>query len=175
MDSGELSSLIGERVRTARAVRKFSLATLARLASVGKGSLSEIENGTRNPTLSTLYALARALEVPLSWLLADRVGAEVQSPGITARLLDSTACDGVTIEVYILRLDPGPPHVSEEHGSGVVEHLVLTRGLARVGKVGDEVMLVAGEAATWIADSKHSYQALGDDVAEGVLVMRWQD
>ncbi len=174
MGSEELSSLIGERVRTARAVRGLSLAALARQAGVGKGSLSEIENGTRNPNLSTLYALGGALGVPLSWLLAERAGAEVHSPGITARLLDSTTRDGVTIEVYLLRLDPGSPYVSEAHGPNVTEHLVLTRGSARVGNQGNEVALVAGDATAWTADHEHSYQALGDDVAEGVLVMRWQ-
>ncbi|ALJ19844.1 helix-turn-helix domain-containing protein [Microbacterium sp. No. 7] len=175
MESDELSTLIGERVRTARAVRGLSLAALARLAGIGKGSLSEIENGIRNPTLSTLYALGDALGAPLSWLLAERAGAEVRSPGITARLLDSSTSDGLTVEVYLLRLDPGPPHVSEAHGPNVTEHLVLTRGSARVGGRGEEATLEAGDAATWTADVEHSYRALGDDVAEGVLVMRWRD
>lgn len=174
MESNELASLIGERLRTARAVRGLSLAALARQASIGKGSLSEIENGTRNPNLSTLYALGGALGVPLSWMLAEHAGAEIQSPGITARLLDSTTSDGLTIEVYSLRLDPDSPHMSEAHGPNVIEHFVLTRGRARVGRLGDEVTLTAGDATTWTADVDHSYQAIGDDVAEGVLVMRWQ-
>jgi len=175
VSSDELSSLIGERLRTARAVRGLSLSGLAQTAAIGKGSLSEIENGTRNPNLSTLYALAGALEVPLSWLLAERAGAEVRSPGITARLLDSTARDGVTTEVYLLRLDPGPAHVSEAHGPRVTEHLVLTRGHARVGNQGHEATLAAGDSTTWTANAKHSYQATGDESAEGVLVMRWPD
>lgn len=175
MRSDELSVLIGERLRATRAVRGISLAELARRAAIGKGSLSEIENGVRNPTLSTLYALAGALGVPLSWLLAERAGAEVRSPGITARLLDSTTSDGVTVEVYLLRLEPGLAHRSDAHGPNVTEHLTLMRGRARVGIRGQEVTLATGDTTTWTADAEHGYQAIGDEIAEGVLIMRWQD
>ena len=78
----DIAPLVGERLRAIRAERGLSLGALATMAGIGKGSLSEIEHGTRNPTLSTLYALANALELPLAWLLAERTGAEVSSPGI---------------------------------------------------------------------------------------------
>src|SRR5690349_462293 len=84
----DLARLTGKRLRAARRERGLSLGALAAAAHVGKGSLSEIENGVRNPTLGTLYALAGALGVPLATLLADRPGVRVVSPGIEARLLD---------------------------------------------------------------------------------------
>ena len=76
----DLARLVGERLRTARRERGLSLGALAATAGIGKGSLSEIENGTRNPTLSTLYALAGTLGVPLATLLADRAGAGSPRP-----------------------------------------------------------------------------------------------
>src|SRR5580692_8247844 len=103
----DLARLVGERLRAARHERGLSLAALAETAGIGKGSLSEIENGARNPTLSTLYALADTLGVPLATLLADRAGARIYSPGIEARLLDVSRDDDGTVEVYRLRLDPG--------------------------------------------------------------------
>ena len=45
------------RLRALREERGISLSTLARLAGVGKATLSGLENGTRNPTLETLYAV----------------------------------------------------------------------------------------------------------------------
>ena len=47
----DLARLTGERVRATRRERGLSLGALAEAAHVGKGSLSEIENGVRNPTL----------------------------------------------------------------------------------------------------------------------------
>ena len=167
-----LARLVGARLRAARRERGRSLAALADAAGVGKGSLSEIENGARNPTLSTLYALAGALGVPLATLLADHPGARISSPGIEARLLDVSRDGDATVEVYRLRLDPGARHRSPAHGPGVTEHLLVTAGRARVGRLGAETELGPGEAAQWLSDGTHGYAAVGADPATAVLVIR---
>jgi transcriptional regulator with XRE-family HTH domain len=168
----DLVRLVGERLRAARRARGLSIGTLAEAAGVGKGSLSEIENGARNPTLSTLYALAGTLGVPLATLLADRPGARISSPGIEARLLDVSRDDGATVEVYRLRIEPGASHRSVAHGPGVTEHLLVTAGRARVGRVGAETEIGPGEAARWISDVAHGYTAVGPDPVASVLVIR---
>ena len=114
-----LAKLVGERLRAARRERGLSVGALAETAGIGKGSLSEVENGVRNPTLSTLYALAGALGLPLSSLLADRPGARVSSPGVEALLLDVRESGGATVEVYRLVLDAGgtPPVGAARAGS----------------------------------------------------------
>jgi transcriptional regulator with XRE-family HTH domain len=168
----DLAGLVGERLRSARRDRHLSLAALAARAGIGKGSLSEIENGSRNPTLGTLYALANALEVPLSTVLAERVGVQLASPGIAARLLHVDNDDAGTVEVYRMQFEPGSTHESSRHGRGVTEHLFLTEGRLRAGRRGQEVTIEAGESATWMSDVRHSYVALGDRPASGVLVIR---
>ncbi|HUN30919.1 MAG TPA: XRE family transcriptional regulator [Trebonia sp.] len=168
----DLARLVGERLRAARKERGLSVGGLAEVAGVGKGSLSEIENGTRNPTLSTLYSLAGALGMPLATLLAEQAGATVASPGIQARLLDVSHDDGHTVEVYRLRLHPGTTHRSPAHGPGVTEHLLVTAGRARVGRQGTETDIGPGQSATWVSDGPHSYLALGAAVVESVLVIR---
>ncbi len=62
----ELAQEVGARLRRLRQDRGLSLSELARRSGVGKGTLSELETGQRNPTLETLYALTTALEAPLS-------------------------------------------------------------------------------------------------------------
>lgn len=180
----DLARLTGERLRAARRERGLSLGALAEAARVGKGSLSEIENGVRNPTLGTLYALAGALGVPLATLLADRPGVRVASPGIEARLLDVSrdaghdgGRDGVhdggqTVEVYRLRIEAGHGHRSPAHGPGVTEHLLVTSGRARVGRLGEETEIGPGQAAQWASDVPHGYAALGPGPVESVLVIR---
>jgi transcriptional regulator with XRE-family HTH domain len=168
----DLARIVGERLRAARRERGLSVGALAGAAGVGKGSLSEIENGTRNPTLGTLYSLAGALGVPLAILLAGQAGARIASPGIEARLLDVSIEAGQSVEVYRLRLEPGIIHRSVSHGPGVVEHLLVTTGRARVGRVGEEIELGPGEAARWVSDVEHTYAALGAAPAESVLVIR---
>ncbi|WNM24518.1 helix-turn-helix transcriptional regulator [Demequina capsici] len=171
MDPDELAPLVGDRLRAVRADRGLSLNALAAAAGIGKGSLSEIERGSRNPNLSTLYALANALDLPLAWLLAERPGAEVGAPGIETVLLGTTGSVDDAVEVYTLRLTPGTVHRSSAHGPHVVEHLVVTRGVARVGRSGGEVMVKTGEHYDWVSDTEHTYEAVGEP-AEAVLVMR---
>lgn len=175
LDSGtvdDLTRLVGERLRAARRERGLSLGALAAAASVGKGSLSEIENGIRNPTLSTLYALAGALGVPLASLLADQPGTAVSSPGISALLLDVSHSGGCTVEVYRLRLFPGEAHQSGPHGPGVTEHLLVTAGRIRAGRLGAQAETGTGESAQWVSDSPHGYAALDGEPAEAVLIIR---
>lgn len=175
MNGVDLAALVGERLRSARRDRGLSVGALSDRAGIGKGSLSEIENGARNPTLSTLYALAGALELPLSSLLAGRPGARIASPGVAAQLLDVHESAGATVEVYRLQLDPGAAHQSVPHGPGVTEHLFLTRGRARVGRCGEETEVAAGEAADWVSDAEHGYAALGEGGVDAVLVIRTPD
>src|SRR5258708_35605288 len=130
----DLARIVGERLRAARRGGGLSLAALADAAGVGKGSLSEIENGTRNPTLGTLYSLAGALGLPLAILLAGQAGARIASPGIEARLLDVSNDAGHSVEVYRLRLEPGMVHRSVPHGTGVAEHLLVPSGRARADR-----------------------------------------
>lgn len=168
----ELAAAIGARIRAARQQAGLSVSALAARAGIGKGSLSELENGTRNPTLSTLYALAGAVRVPLATLLVE-TGSLVASPGIEARLLDARRhADGTTVEVYLLRLLPGQTHRSGAHGPGVTEHLLVTHGRARAGVVGHEQEVGVGMTAVWVSDAEHVYEALDGEPVEAVLTIR---
>jgi transcriptional regulator with XRE-family HTH domain len=168
----DLPHLVGTRLRAARHERGLSLGALAAAAQVGKGSLSEIENGTRNPTLGTLYALAGVLGVPLATLLDERANARVFSPGVDARLLDVSHEEGHTVEVYRLRIEPGTVHQSVPHGPGVTEHLLVTAGRVRAGRPGEETEAAPGETVSWVSDVPHSYASLGPSAVESVLVIR---
>jgi transcriptional regulator with XRE-family HTH domain len=167
----DLARLVGERLRAARQARGLSVGALAEAAGVGKGSLSEIENGIRNPTLGTLYSLAGALGVPLATLINDQAGVRVTSPGVKARLLDVTREARQTVEVYRLRIEPGVHHRSVAHGPGVVEHLLVTAGRLLVGRLGEETEIAAGSATQWVSDVLHTYTALGAGPVESVLVI----
>lgn len=171
----DLALLVGERLRAVRRERGLSVGALADAAGVGKGSLSEIENGIRNPTLSTLYCIAGALGVPLAILLAEQAGARVAAPGIEARLLDATRDGTQVVEVYKLRIESGVHHRSAAHGTGVVEHMLVTSGQGLVGRLGEETEIGVGAAAQWLSDVPHTYTALGNTPLESVLIIRSPD
>lgn len=169
----ETLAAVAAQIRALRAERGLSLSALAAAAGVGKGSLSEIEHGARNPTLATLYALAGALGVPLATLLAERPGSEVSSEGVRARLLDAHHLpDGTAVEVYHLHLEPFADRTSPPHGPGVVEHLLVTAGRVRAGRRGAEAVVTVGDELRWVSDAEHSYRALDGAPVDAVLVIR---
>lgn len=68
-----LERVIAERVKNARMAQGFSMSELARRVGVSTGVISRIESiGLRaNPSINTVYTLARVLSVSVDWLLGD--------------------------------------------------------------------------------------------------------
>lgn len=59
---------VGENIRRLRKKAGLSQEQLAASAKLDLTSVSEIESGTRNPSLKTLYKISLALKVPLKEL-----------------------------------------------------------------------------------------------------------
>ncbi|MGV9670175.1 helix-turn-helix domain-containing protein [Gordonia sp. NPDC003504] len=161
---------IGDRIAGLRSARGMSLSALARAAGIGKGSLSELEAGQRNPTIDTLYAVAGPLGVPLSALLGEDAGTEGSGTHLSARLLHvEHHPDGATTEVFWLRVLPGGIRTSPPHGDGVVEHVHVVSGLLTAGPTGAERSAGQGESLQWPSDTEHTYRS--DDGALAVLTI----
>lgn len=60
---------LGMRIKYLRTQRKLSQEDLALEAGVNKNYLSDLERGTRNPTLKIMEKIAVALEIDLSTLV----------------------------------------------------------------------------------------------------------
>ncbi len=60
---------IGDRLRVARSERGLSLRALAERLGVSASLISQVERGLARPSVNTLYAMARELEVSLDELL----------------------------------------------------------------------------------------------------------
>jgi len=119
---GQLERAVGRRVRGYRRQLGRTASEVARAAGLSPGMLSKIENGATTPSLSTVAALARALNVSLSALFdgvdercpaahvpAERILAHGRNGGDT-RLLAHVAGRGVTLEPVVIALnDAGDP------------------------------------------------------------------
>ncbi|MDU3936443.1 MAG: helix-turn-helix transcriptional regulator, partial [Serratia liquefaciens] len=58
--------LLSAAIRRERERLGLSVTELARRAGIAKSTLSQLETGSGNPSLETLWALAMALDVPVS-------------------------------------------------------------------------------------------------------------
>lgn len=84
---------IGEKLRTARRKQKLSLRELASRADVSPSLLSQIENGRANPSVMTLYNVAGALAVPITFFFPEADGAHASHPQAQPIQSDKTASE----------------------------------------------------------------------------------
>lgn len=170
----ELATLGTQIARAVRARRRASGVTLDELSArsgLSRTILSRIENGRGNPSVETLFRIARALELPLSALLEDgsppaarRIPARSGTPlhgdsGMAAWLIHAESAP-YRFELIELELPAGVDHPSDGHVPGTIELVHCLRGRVRVGPIGAEAELGAGDCAWFRADEAHHYVAV---------------
>lgn len=170
-ETDQLGARIGAAVRTHRGARSLSVAELARATGLSKTILARIESGAGNPSVQTLFSIARALDLPLSALLeqpqAPRVraiprgsGDALPTAGGTTHLLHADGRPRRT-ELFDIEFDAGTTQDSPGHLPGTEEVVVCLSGRLRAGPAGEEVALGPGDAVWFTADGPHRYVAGG--------------
>lgn len=165
---------VGTRLRRLRGERGCSLSELSRRSGVGKGTISELENGRRGARLDTLFALTTALGAPLGALLADEsrpTETVVRGDSVAATLLHRWPTRLYQVEVYRAEL-AATPQESAPHAPGVLETVTVVEGRVRVGVVGGERELRAGESLRYRGDLRHRFAGIGG-AAEAILLMHY--
>ncbi|RCW43916.1 XRE family transcriptional regulator [Halopolyspora algeriensis] len=173
--------IIAESLRRERDRAGVSLSELAKRAGVAKSTLSQLEAGSGNPSIETLWALGVALGVPFSRLVdpptpqvrvirsgqASLVRSE-QSPFAAALL---SACpSGARRDLHLLTLEPGGVRHATAHLPGTVEHTIVTAGRMRTGPEENPVELGPGDYVSFSGNVPHLYEAL-EPGTTAVLVM----
>jgi transcriptional regulator with XRE-family HTH domain len=152
----------------------LSLAEVARRAGIAKSTLSQLESGTGNPSVETLWALSVTLEVPFAQLVEPprprvqiiRAG---QGPALAAERADYVATllasspPHARRDIYLVSAQPGTARESDPHMPGVVEHVVLSAGRALVGVAEEPVELGPGDYVAYPGDIAHVFRALEPD------------
>ncbi|MFF9771794.1 helix-turn-helix domain-containing protein [Streptomyces sp. NPDC014636] len=160
----------------------LSLSELAKRAGVAKSTLSQLEAGSGNPSMETIWALAVALGVAFSALVeppapAIQVIRAGEGPTVhserssyLASLL--SACPpGARRDIYYVWLEPGSVRDSEPHIPGTTEHIVVAEGRVKAGPRGDAVELGPGDYLSYRGDVPHAYEALAAGT-KFVLIMQ---
>ena len=163
--------LIAASLRRERRRSGLSLTEVARRAGIAKSTLSQLESGTGNPSLETLWAICVALDAPFSRLLDPPqppvllIRAD-EGPTVAAAEADYqatlvAACPpGARRDVYRIQAEPGHARASEPHMPGVVEHVVIGAGRALVGVADQPTELGPGDYLRYPGDVPHVFEAL---------------
>lgn len=173
MSPSALLPPLSRNLRKWRLRRGLSASALARAANVSKSTVSELERGQGNPSLDTLWALARALNVALGTFFAGTnvpdetrvlrlANASViakDGDSYVAQLLANWPGDG-DVELAIITLRAGARRDSQGNSPGVLERAVCVDGTVEVGAGEVSDVLEVGDMTTFAADQKHFYRAV---------------
>jgi len=173
---------LGNRIRTVRKQRRFTLKELERSSGFSATHISEIERGKTSPTIGALVRIAQALGKEPSYFLEEeqlseialvrrddrrpltsavtQVDGEFLTPGIP----------GGRLNAYLLTIQPGgeqefnyPAHPGEEAA-------YLLEGEVRF-VVGDTTYAMhPGDVIHYSPDRSHGFRVLGDTPARFLFV-----
>ncbi len=166
ISNNKVPLIVGENVRKLRGARGISLGELAREAGISKSTLSAIEAGKANPTISTLWAISKALGVPFSSLIGE--GVVVEEGGVHVRLVER----GTSTEVYVMKLRPKALRDAAPHQEGVEEFVIVVEGSALVGPKEGPKYLREFDTLSFRGDVPHIY-ASPDRGSTLIIVLRY--
>lgn len=171
------SADIGTKIKSLRIQRGLSLGELARLAGVGKATLSALESGSGNPRLETLDSISVALRLPLGDLITPAISDQevivraTPDPERYSQELLFRLPRGLSTEIWHLRMKSDEVINSPAHAPGTTEHIFIFSGSLEISYNQEIIIISSGDFVRVVTDKQHSYKAI-DDV-NGLVVMAY--
>ncbi len=173
---------VGVRLRDLRQERGLSMRSLARLSGLSTNALSMIERGKTSPSVSTLYKLSEALEVPITAFFRT----ELPRHGIVFRPAKERSrvefqrglWEGLGGESFIGRVEPfmltlEPGATSGPHGlvhSGH-EFVICLKGQLEYEVEDQRFSLQPGDSLLFASKLRHRWRNPGKTVSNVLFVL----
>ena len=166
---------IGIAVRRLRKGLDLTVSELGAAADISAGMLSKIENGTISPSLSTIGALAKALNVSIASLFAEsderrdcsfvkagqglRIERRGTKSGHRYDLLGHSLAGEIGVEPFLITLKRDAlPYTSFRHAG--VEFIYMLSGKVRYRHADHTYLLEAGDSLFFDAAARHGPEDL---------------
>jgi len=173
---------VGERLRELRQARNLSMRALARQSGLSTNALSMIERGRTSPSVSTLYKLSDAMQLPITAFFRQRP----EKTDIVFRKQDARSqipfenglWEGLggelftgQVEPFMLTLEPGAG--SGEFGMVHTGHefVMCLEGLLEYDVENELYTLHPGDTLIFAANLRHRWRNPGDTTTKAVFVL----
>lgn len=170
-----LQAALGQVVREFRRLKGFGISDLAQRAELSPGMVSKIENGVISPSLGSIRALARALEVPVTSLFRefDEItdatfvragqGLRVNRDGLSLQheyqVLGQTTAKGIVVEPYLMAYGKDSKVLPFLHRSGT-QFIYMLEGKLRYRHGKSVYLMSEGDSLLFQADVPHGPEEL---------------
>lgn len=171
----KLELAIGREIRNFRTKMDLTIAELAKLADLSPGMLSKIENGNTSPSLATLQAISRALNIPVTaffrkfeeerdasfvpageGLVIERRGTRA---GHQYQLLGYTVGKSISVEPYLITLTEESEVFPLFQHPGM-EFIYMLQGGMRYMHGSESYRMKPGDSLFFDADTTHGPEDL---------------
>lgn len=187
-------TVLGQRLREAREQQRISLRALAKRIDVSASLVSQVERGNVTPSVGTLYAIVRELNLSMDELFAEVNASESSASNAPSPIMRGDArktiylASGVRWELLTPAADqeldflltsyaPGAEscsphalmsHEGREYGYVLSGHLLVT--------IGTETYTVGpGDSVSFESLTPHRLASVGDEPAQAVWVVVGRD
>lgn len=173
---------LGTRIRRLREERRLSLRALARNSGLSANALSMIERNKVSPSVSTLYKLADALEVPITAFFREE---PKQARIVYRKFSDRTRIpfprgywEGLggeffvgRVEPFMLTLEPGGNsgrHAMRHTGH---EFVICLEGLLEYTVEEQKYLLQPGDSLLFAANLEHTWRNVSHETTRVLFVL----
>ncbi|MFW5742937.1 MAG: helix-turn-helix domain-containing protein [Spirochaetota bacterium] len=178
---------IGSNIQRIRKEEGLTLDGLAERSGVSKAMLSQIESDKVNPTVLTIWKIARGLEVELdailkgSWEPARRFSVTREQDVVTLDTSEhgphlrvySPLSMAEDLEIYELGFDPKTELASGPHAPRTEEYLTVLEGRIRVEAGEKSADLGPGDFITYHCDIDHIIANPFEEPAKVHMIVRF--
>ena len=173
---------LADNLRRLRKQADLTQAQLAEAAGLPRATVANLEQPDMNPSLATVMAVAKVLEVTVDELVTP-VPAErhfLTSPAtqqeyraehgaFSARMVSPITSSGV--QMHHVRMTPGCRSVGRPHPKGAQEFFLTLHGTAVITIDDEPVTVPAGHLVQFPGHRKHIYANPGQEPVEAVSVV----
>ena len=179
--------LIGKNIREIRKKSHLTLNVLSERCGVSKAMLSQIESEKVNPTVATIWKIAKGLDVDINMLLKGSSKStrkfsvsrrenitvlDTDVEGLHLRVL-SPLTMAEDLEIYILNFEPKAVLRSVQHAPLTEEFITVLKGRIRVTAGDASTDLRAGDFVMYHCDIDHTIENVSNSAAEIHMVVRF--
>ncbi|MDT2759154.1 helix-turn-helix domain-containing protein [Enterococcus xiangfangensis] len=181
----EINQTFSNNLKQYREKRNLSLDNIASLTGVSKSMLAQIEKGSANPTINTVWKIANGLKISFTELMTapeedfevvreEKLSVLTEDDGHYRNYPIFPFNDQRGFEIYRIELDPGAFLQAEPHPSGTQEFITVFAGEIEVEFLDQKLIAKAGEGIRFKADTKHSYHNPSDKLTTINMVIWYE-
>lgn len=173
---------LADNLRRFRKAADLTQAQLAEAAGLPRATVANLEQPGMNPSLATVLAVAKVLDVSLDELVtpvpaerhflttpATQQEYRAEHGAFTARLVSPISSSGV--QMHHVRMAPGCRSVGRPHPKGAQEFFLTLMGTAVITIDDEPVTIPAGHLVQFPGHRRHIYANPGQEAVEAVSVV----